>query len=206
MSKKSKKKGTAIGALVMAGLIVVSVPLGVNRSFSRLREDVESEYYYDSTGYAIYEGIDARVAAANNLLTVAEKYVGQDPELDVYMDNLEHMVKLCDNTHFDDIDEIGETVRYNSRMGEESQKLADRLETLDLSEKDQKYPAQLIAEMESEQDKIERSSFNDEVIAYNEKREKFPANVLAPLSGVKEIVPFGAGSSGIGLTAPVEEK
>jgi len=188
------KKKNVIGALVMAGLIVVSVPLGVNRSFDRLREDIESEYYYDSTGYAIYEGIDAREAAANNLLTVAEKYVGQDPELDAYMDNLEHVTKLCDNTRFDDIDEIGETVRYNSRMGEEAQKLADRLETLDLSEKDQKYPAQLIAEMESEQDKIERSSFNDEVIAYNEKREKFPANVLAPLSGVKEIVPFGAGS------------
>lgn len=196
------KKKNVIGALVMAGLIVVSVPLGVNRSFYRLREDVESEYYYDSTGYAVYEGIDARVSAANNLLTVAEKYVEQDPELDVYMDNLEHVTKLCDNAWFDDIDEIGQIVQYNYRMGEEAQKLADRLETLDLSEKDQKYPAQIIADMESEQDKIERSSFNDEVIAYNEKREKFPASVLAPLSGVKEIVPFGAGGS----EGSVEEK
>lgn len=194
MSKKSKKKRTAIGALVMTAAVLVSIPLGVNRSFARLREDVESEYYYDSTGYAIYQGIDVRTARAKDLLTLAERYVDQDPELDVYMDNLEHIVKLCDNSRFDDIQEIGQTVQYNYRLGEEAQKLADRLETLELSEKDGKYPAQLISDMKSEQDKIERSSFNDEVIAYNEKREGFPANVLAPLCGVKEIVPFGVGS------------
>ncbi len=188
------KKKSVIGALLMTAAIVVSIPLGVNRSFARLREDVESEYYYDDTGYAIYDGLEARVGAAKNLLTMAGRYVNQDPELDVYMDNLEHVVKLCDNTWFDDIDQIGQTVQYNSRLGEEAQKLADRLETLELSDRDKKYPRQLLADMDSEQDKIERSSFNDEVLEYNEKREKFPASVLAPLSGVKEIVPFGAGS------------
>ncbi len=187
-------KKNLIGALIMVAAIVVSVPLGVNRSFSRLREDVEDEYYYDSTGYSIWEGIEARTSAAKNLLTVAERYEDQDPELDVYMDNLEHMAELCERDHFDDIQEIGRTVQYNARMGEAAQDLADRLETLTLSEKDAKYPRQLMADMDSEQDKIERSSFNDEVIAYNEKREKFPASVLAPLFGVKEIVPFGAGS------------
>ncbi len=204
MKKKSKKKGTVIGALVMTGVIVLSIPLGVNRSFARLREDVENEYYYDSTGYALYAGIDARISAAKNLLTLAEKYEEQDAELDVYMDNLEYMVKQCENLWFDDIEDIGETVKYNSRMGEEAQKLADYLETMELAEKDKKYPGQLMADMNAEQDKLERSSFNDKVIAYNEKRNKFPASVLAPLAGVKEIVPFGAGS-GLGAEASPDE-
>ncbi len=194
MSKKTKKKGTVIGALVMTGAILLSIPLGVNRSFARLREDVENEYYYDSTGYAVFEGVDNRVDAAKNLLTLAEKYKEQDAELDVYTDNLERVVKQCENAWFDDIEEIGETVKYNFRLGEEAQKLADQLETLELSEKDKKYPGQLMADMDAEQDKIERSSFNDEVLEYNKKRDKFPASVLAPLSGVKEIVPFGQGS------------
>lgn len=191
---KKKKKGTAIGALVMTGVIVLSIPLGVNRSFARLRKDVENEYYYDSTGYAVFEGVDNRVDAAKNLLTLAEKYKEQDAELDVYTDNLERVVKQCENAWFDDIEEIGETVKYNFRLGEEAQKLADQLETLELSEKDKKYPRQLMADMDAEQDKIERSSFNDEVLEYNKKRDQFPASVLAPLSGVKEIVPFGQGS------------
>lgn len=202
------KTKNVIGPLVMAAAIVVSVPLGVNRSFSRLREDVEGQYYFDMTGYAIWEGIDKRMDAANNLLTVAEKYVEQDPELDVYMDSLERAITQCEDTYFYDIEDVGETVRYNARMGEAAQNLADRLETLELSEKDAKYPRQLISEMESEQDKIERSSFNDAVLEYNRQREKFPASVLAPISGVKEIVPFDAGSGGSdgGSASPAEEK
>ncbi len=200
------KKKSAIGALFMAAAILVSVPLGVNRSFARMREEVEGQYYFDLTGYAIWEGIDKRMDAAKNLLTVAEKYTEQDPELDVYMDSLERAITQCENTYFYDIEDVGETVRYNSHMGEEAQKLADRLETLDLSEKDAKYPRQLMADLDAEQDKIERSSFNDAVLEYNQKREKFPASVLAPLSGVKEIVPFGAGSGRSSETAISDEE
>ncbi len=188
------KKKNVIGALIMAGAILVSVPLGVNRSFARLREDVEDEYYYDSTGYAIYEGLDARVGTARNLLTLAERYVDKDPELDVYKDNLEHVVKLCENYWFDDIEDADRQVENNRRLGEAAQELADRLETLELSEKDKKYPAQLIADMESEQDKIERSSFNDKAREYNARLEKFPANLLGGVSGVERVAPFGEGS------------
>ncbi len=190
------KKKSVIGALFMAAAVLVSVPLGVNRSFARIREEVEGEYYCDSaTGYAIWDGIDKRVGTAKNLLTVAERYTEQDPELDAYMDNLERAALECENTHFDDVQEVGEIVERNARIGEEAQKLADRLETLDLSEKDAKYPRQLISDMDSEQDKIERSSYNDEAIAYNNKLESFPVNYLQHVSGLESLGIFGPGSS-----------
>ncbi len=189
------KKKSVIGALFMAAAILVSVPLGVNRSFARMRNEVESEYYCDSaTGYAIWDGIDKRVDAAKNLLTVAERYTEQDPELDTYMDSLEHAALECENTHFDDVQDALDMVVRNDRMGEEAQKLADRLETLDLSEKDAKYPRQLISDMDSEQDKIERSSYNDEAIAYNNKLESFPVNYLQHVSGLEPLSNFGPGT------------
>lgn len=186
------KKKNVVGSLVMAGLIVVSVPLGVNRSFSRLREDVESEYYYDSTGYAIYEGIEAREAAANNLITVAKRYVDQEPGLDPYIDDLEYRVKRSENTYRED--DFVQEAQANQEMGRAAQSLYEQLEQLDLSEKDAKYPGELIAEMESEQDKIERSSYNDEAREYNARLEKFPANFLRHVSGVKSMGVFGPGS------------
>lgn len=189
------KKKSAIGALFMAAAILVSVPLGVNRSFARMREEVEGQYYLDLTGYAIWDGIDKRVDTAKNLLTVAERYTEQDPELDTYMDNLERAALECENTHVDDVQEVGEIVERNARIGEEAQKLADRLETLDLSEKDAKYPRQLMADLDAEHDKIQRSSYNDEAIAYNNKLEKFPVNYLQRVSGLEPLGIFGPGSS-----------
>lgn len=187
------KKKNVIGSLVMAALIVVSVPLGVNRSFSRLRKDVESEYYYDSTGYAIYEGIDAREAAANNLITVAKRYVDQHSGLDPYIDDLEYRVKRSENTYRQD--NLTQEAQANQEMGQSAQSLYEQLEQIELSEKDAKYPAQLIAEMESEQDKIERSSYNDEAREYNARLEKFPVNFLRHVSGVDSMGVFGPGSS-----------
>ncbi len=187
-------KKTVIGALVMAVAVLVSIPLGVNRSFSRLREDVQSEYYFDNTEYSIYDGIDARIAAARNMVTLAKRYADQDPGLDPYVDNVEYLAELCENYWFEDIEDIEQEVSYNQRLGQAVQELADRLETVELKDSDQKYPRQLLADMESEQDKIERSSFNDEVLRYNRRLTEFPANLLGDIAGVKPITPFGHGS------------
>lgn len=188
------KKKNVIGALIMAGAVLVSVPLGVNRSFARLREDVESEYYYDDTGYSIYRGVDTRISWARSLYTLADKYDGKNPGLTPYMDEVKAAADRCENFWLQDVQETGQQVEYNQKLSEAAQALADQLETVELAEKDQKYPQQLLTNLQSEQDKLERSSFNDKVIEYNQKREQFPASVLAPLSGVKEIVPFGVGS------------
>lgn len=172
----------------MAGLLVVSVPLGVNRSFDRLREDAMDSYYYDGTGYAIYQGIDMREDAANNLLTVAKRYVEKNPGLDPYIGDLEYRVKYLENLY--DFQGFEQEVEANRLLGEAAQALYEQLETVELSEKDEKYPRQLIAEIESEQDKIERSSYNDSAREFNEKLAQSPTKPLTKLMGISPMGVF----------------
>ena len=193
MKEKGTKKGkNAVPAMIMALVIVLSIPLGVNRSFDRLREDVEHEYYYDSTGYALWEGVNARRESAKNLITIAEKYVDEYPDLQTPINALGHRV-LEENTYLSLEDETFSTiVRANSELTQEAYALYTALDKVTLSEKDEKYPRQIMAEMDSEQDKLQRSSYNDLAREYNARLEKFPVNFLRHLSGIKPMGVFEA--------------
>ena len=48
-----KKKSTVAGVMVMVLLILLALPLGVNRSFSRPREEVRGNSYYDDGDYSL---------------------------------------------------------------------------------------------------------------------------------------------------------
>lgn len=186
------KKANVIGAAVMTAAILISVPLGAGRSLRELREDSAGDYYSDDTGYAVYEGIETRLADAKNLLTLAEKYVDGNPELDPYIDELDYRIsRLEDVTYGRDYVQEAET---NELLGEAAQALYEELEKISLSEKDAGYPIQLIKNLESEQDKLERSSFNDDARAFNARLEKFPASLLSDLLGVEPLPVYGSGS------------
>ena len=176
-----KKKSTVAGVVVMVLLILLALPLGVHTSFTRLREEVRGNYYYDDGDYSLYDSIDAREAASSNLITVAEKYTAEDPELTGLMADLEYWVNVSNGCYDPDLQE---EVEANREMGNAFQALYDRLSQVSLEERDQKYPGQLLAQMESEQDKIDRASYNDEARAYNEKLAAFPVNLLGKLGGV----------------------
>lgn len=185
--EKKRRKRNIIGAAVMAGLIFAAMPLGVGRSMEDLRDDAESAYYYDSTGYAIYDGLEKRREAAHNLLTVAQRYTETHPEIISYTQALEYQVQANESAYDDTFYWAGAT---NMEMGAAAEALALELEKLPLEEKDKKYPAQMIAQMRSEQDKIERSSYNDEARAFNARLHSFPVNLLRNFTDVKELIPF----------------
>lgn len=193
MSKKSKRKSYTVGALVMAGMIVLSIPLGAKNSLENLRREAESDYYYDDTGYAVYQGIDAREEAASNLITIAQRYVDANPDLDPYIDELDYRVKYSKNMYSYQCGE--KEVEANDLMGQAAEALYEQLEKIQLSEKDEKYPAQLIAEMRSQQDKIERSSYNGDAAEFNARLDKFPMNFINRLVGVQPMGVFGEESS-----------
>ncbi len=182
------KKKNVIGAFIMAAAIVLSLPLGANRSFDRLREEtLEDAYYYDSTGYAIYEGLEKQLGTAQNFLTLAERYVERFPELDPYITELSYRAEFCEN--FYGPGELKEVESYRL-LAEASQALYEQLEKVELDEKDAKYPRQLIAELESEQDKLMRSSYNDGAREYNAKLQSIPAGFLAELTGAEPMGVF----------------
>ena len=138
------------------------------------------------TGYAIYQGLEAREATGNNLITVAERYTSQNPELTSLIGDLEYAISLTQNSYSDFSDEA----QANQLMGDAAQNLYEELKQTELSESDEKYPDQLIAEMESEQDKINRSSYNDDAREFNARLEKFPVNLLRFVAGVEPLATY----------------
>lgn len=183
------KKRNSVGAILMAGAILVSLPLGMHRSLSREREKaLDNSYYYDSTGYAIFDGLDRQKEAAKNLITVAKRYVDKAPELDPYLDELTYRTEYCEN--FFDNGSPKEVESYWFLL-QAARELTRQLEQTELEEKDRKYPGQLLADIESEQDKLERSSYNDDARAFNQKLEKVPARFLYKLLGIEPLGVFG---------------
>ena len=172
------KKSSVIGACVLAAAVVLSVPLGVHTSLTSLREEANSSYYYDKTGFAIWEGVENREAAASNMITVAERYTDDNPALTGLVGDLEYAV------------EYEGLAEANQMMGQAAQALYEELKNTQLSETDQKYPDQLIAQMESEQDKINRSSYNEDAREFNARLEKFPVNLLRGVAGVEPLATF----------------
>lgn len=180
------------GLLFMTVAIAASIPLGVNHSLSELREEAAGDYYYDQAGYAIYDGIEKREEAAKNLLTLAERYQEANPSLDKFIDELRYRVTASENA-YDDDDTFAKEVEANQALDPAARDLAEALEAVNLTEKDQKYPRQMLAQMESEQDKIQRSSYNDGARAYNEKLKRMrflawqkPMAVFEPLDRTVE--------------------
>lgn len=197
------KKRNIIGAAVMAGLIALAMPLGAAHSLDKLREEARWEYYYDDAGYVIWEGIDKRQEAANNLLTVAARYVDKEPQLSAYIGELEYRVRASENTYSEC---SAKEVTTNLEMGMAAENLATALENVELSEKDKKYPAQLIAQMRSEQDKIQRSSYNDAARRFNDRLYSFPVNILRPFMDVDELAAFDEAAAVPGDGALAEQE
>ncbi len=102
------------------------------------------------------------------------------------MDSLDYCVKASENAWSDD-DTYTLEARANAALDAPAQALATALENMELSEQDRKYPAQMINQMKSEQDKINRSSYNEEARNFNAKVEK-----LSPMALVSPMADFSA--------------
>lgn len=183
--QKDRKKQNLIAAAVMAGLILLAMPLGVAHSLDDLRDDAEGQYYSDQAGYSISDGITRRQEAATNLLTVAGRYVDDHEELSYYWDWLNSAIVASQKNY-----DLSQEAQLNAEMGQAAEELAAALEGIELESRDQKYPDQLIAQMQSEQDKIQRSSYNDSARDFNRRLTVFPVSLLRPLLSVDELQPF----------------
>ncbi len=181
------KKKTITAALVMAGMLILSLPLGAHSSLSRLREKAEEDFYYDSTQFSIWEGVEKREEAALNLVTLSRRYEGKNDALSGLADEVERAVKLSESTY----ENSEEKVEANQALGAAAEALCDELGQTELSEKDARYPESLIREMTSQEDQIERSSYNDAARAYNEQLEKFPIRFLRHMAFLEPLPVYG---------------
>lgn len=185
------KKRNVVAGIFMGAAIAVSIPIGINRSLGRLRDDMSGSFYYDKAGYSICDGLEERRAAAKDLLTLAGRYSDSSPELAELIDELDYQVRLSENTWSGDGTFLSEAAA-NSALDAPAEELAAALNRAGLSEKDKKYPDQLILQMRSEQDKINRSSYNDDAIEFNRKVDR-----LWPMAMVSRMAVFHGNTSSV---------
>lgn len=183
----------------MGVAIAASIPLGINRSLVQKREDISYTFYSDQAGYSISDGIEKRQETANDLITLANRYKDKDPELEGLIDSLDYCVKASENAWSDD-DTYTQEAGANAALDAPAEALAAALEKLELSEQDKKYPGQMLGKMRSEQDKINRSSYNEEARAFNKKLES-----LSPMALCKPMADFSAPADNGATTQAVPE-
>ena len=118
---------------------------------------------------------------------MARRYTETNPALTDLIDDMDYAVRLSQNSYGSNFAEEAEA---NQMMGQAAQALYEELKKTQLSAEDAKYPDQLIAQMESEQDKINRSSYNEDAREFNTRLEKFPVNLLRGIAGVEPLATF----------------
>lgn len=171
-----KKKKVLPAVLIMLGLVLLSLPLGANRSLTKLREKAE-ESYYDSG--SVYDGLEARKATVSNLLAVAERYSENRPGLAAPKKELERTLQQLENCDWED---YAAEARANREMGTAAAALAEALSAAELSQRDAGYRTSLLAELQAQQTGLERSGYNEKAGAYNDALDRFPVNYLRHLA------------------------
>lgn len=178
-------KGKSLTAfLIMILAIMIAVPWGVNSSLEDLYFDYSSDFYYDKTGFSIYEGIEARTDICNNLLKVAEKYLDDHPELNSSYSALESAVSYANFTY--DLHED----QYLSDKGldDPAKRLYEELDALaDVSETEKTALSRSMMEMQSYTEKITHSSYNEKAEAYNNKIHSFPLRLFSFLNNHQDL-------------------
>lgn len=177
------KRTTAI--LIMILVIAAVVVIGPVVSLRNMRDDTESQYYYDENGYSIDEGILARKDAANNILKIAAKYE-ENSELKSQASELEHAVKVLDNNY-----NWAERDKANKALDVPAQELMKWMaENVALSEADQRYLTSQTAELSSQQDKMNRSAYNEGAESFNARLADFPGSILKSFGWIEPLPTF----------------
>ncbi|GAB6087434.1 LemA family protein [Alkaliphilus crotonatoxidans] len=159
-------------------IVIFTILIGFRSSMGKLRTQAESIFYLgeEQNGVGIQQDLEAIMAECYNLTVVAGRYLEKDDaRIQAVMDKREALSQAkTPDTKYDAVQELIFS----------SEELYRALEPLPLSDRDQGYRNGFLAEINSRQLIIERSSYNEYAIAYNKKLKAFPANILKIVTSV----------------------
>lgn len=174
-------KNQTFAAFCMAALIALSAVFGGVRSVNRLYARVEQAYEAgeDGTGnFCIANDLSDNAAAADNLLTVAGRYLdSSDPAVSTLRDALTALRAATG---------ISEKYSANLALTAGVQNLFDVLGTKQLSADDESYRQSLREDVLGNNDKMARDPYNTLASEYNRKTAGFPASVFRTLGGIAQ--------------------
>ncbi len=168
-----------VGVILMVGLIVLGTFFGAWRSLGKLENRVSQAFYegVEGDGFCIQADLDERVILANNLATIAARYL---PANDASLAALR-----ADASALSQESDIARKYAKNAALSQSAALVGDALAVLTLSESDARYVKSIRADLQSRNDTMANDGYNALADDYNNTLRAFPANLLSALLPVK---------------------
>ena len=182
MKKNGKIKGRVAAIVGMVVLIVLSIPIGSCISLARERGKVSVMYYGSETEWGLLEDLAWCSTEASNMITLACKYLpADDAAVSATQQARDEMNKA---------ERPGEKAAAFSRLTAKVNALGNALANADLTDEDEEYRVQILADYNSNVDFISRNDYNTEVLHFNEILRTSPMSGLAELVGIEPLELF----------------
>ena len=173
-----------VAILIAVILMIASLAIGGKRSLAPLRAEVEAVFSEasDGSGKGIQYDLDQRVAQAHNLIAVAKRYLNADDTLITAVSDAISAIDLAK----------GPSEKYdaNVQLTSACSSLYAKLASMQLSASDREYNEGIKTELNSHNQIIGHSDYNELASEFNIMLAKFPTSIIGSLSGVDTLELF----------------
>lgn len=178
-----KKSPVAITIMIIA--ILLSGLLGCRHSLLRERKAAEDYFYNgsDGDGYSIQSDLEYIGATANNLKTVAVRYIDSADPLITALTEARGSLSAAKN--------ISEKYTAASNLFDAVSALHDSLDESKMNSTDKGFRSSLYDDIKSAMQRISHNGYNDAARDFNSILEGFPAKFVAKLTGINQIQLYG---------------
>ncbi len=185
-----KPKGAGKARLISILLIIVAIFIGARTSLGGLRNEALAFFFNGDPSnpldYGIEYDLQQRVTKAGNLITVAQRYINKNNQ------TLKDIQTDCDK--ITKSKEPNEKYKYNEQLTEDCYELIALLNETDIIKEAYSYDFDLVADivvdMESSNQIIGHSQYNQKAKEFNDLLEEFPINITSKLSFIKPLELF----------------
>ena len=177
-----KKQSAAIAVMIL--MILAATLFGGHSSLAKLRGEAERVFAagIDGDGIGIQNDLEERSAAAYNLVNIARKYL---PETDASIQGV-----LTARDALSAAGSISDKYEADQALSDAVTDLKNKLDDVNLSEKDAPYPDRLYTNFLSRGETISHDPYNRLAAEFNAALTEFPASLLSKLTGVKSLELF----------------
>lgn len=183
--KMLKPKGRAKACFICIVMIILAVTVGGRRTLPKLRNEA-LDVFFSGDGSSLDLGIEhdlqQRITLAKRLVVVGERYFNEN---DALLTNV-----TADCSKISGSNEPNVKYKYNKELTSDCYALVEALDLLQLSKDDENYVVEIMVDMESANQIIGHSSYNEKANDFNKLLEEFPTNIVAKLSFVKPLALF----------------
>ena len=172
-----------VAVILCVIMIVGAISIGGSRSLGKLRDEAESILINGTANndQGVDNDLEARIGFAKNLIKVAERYLVSDDTL----------ISACEDaiTDLENAETFPEKYDANVQLTEVCDAVYMKLNTLELTEEDARYNANMKSELDSRNGIIGHvyEEYNKSAGEFNDLLKKFPTNLISKIAFVDSL-------------------